>query len=63
MCEVVQNQVVSKWDQAMANGTHHFEHIPSKSIFLGGEAWLFLFLVPGMKLEHRLNALASNVLN
>lgn len=33
MCEVAQNQVVSKWDQEMANGTQHFEHIPSKSIF------------------------------
>lgn len=42
MCEAVQNQVVSKWDQEMANGTPHFEHIPLKSKFpqvLSGGRW------------------------
>lgn len=44
---------------------HPFKiHIPRGLLRrpLGWEAWLFLFLVPGMKLEHRLNALASNAL-
>jgi len=70
MCEVVQNQVVSKWDQEMANGTPLWAH-PFKSRIPWGllrrpliwEARLFLLPVPGMKLEHRLYALASNVLN
>lgn len=35
MCEVLQNQVVSKWDQEMANCRHHSEHIPLKAEFPG----------------------------
>lgn len=35
MCEVLQNQVVSKWDQEMADCRHRSEHISLKSVFPG----------------------------